>query len=235
MTAKRSTVTRRRRRIAVMLATLMVSLTGLVATGPPATAQAGPDPVLFVHGWNSSSSAFNTMVSRFQNAGYPSSHLMAISYNTSQSNRTTADQIASAVATLRSRTGASRVDIIAHSMGSLNTRYYVKFRGGTSYVDEWVSLGGPNHGTNTAYLCWPFQTSCREMTPGSGVLNELNSGDETPGTVRYGTWWSPCDDVINPDDSVILSGATNTRTACIGHSDLRTNATVFNQVLNFVS
>jgi hypothetical protein len=52
--------------------------------------------------------------------------------------------------------------------------------------------------------------SCREMLPGSSFLRALNSGDETP--VRYGTLWSPCDEIINPDTSVILSGATNART-----------------------
>jgi triacylglycerol lipase len=44
------------------------------------------------------------------------------------------------------------------------------------------------------------------------VPARLNSRDETPGAVRYGTLWSPCDEIINPDTSVILSGATNART-----------------------
>src|SRR5207247_10421674 len=61
-------------------------------------------------------------------------------------------------------------------------------------------------------------------------LNQLNSGDETPGAVNYGTWWSPCDELINPDTSVILSGATNTQTSCMGHSALRTDVTVYSQV-----
>ena len=48
------------------------------------------------------------------------------------------------------------------------------------------------------------------MRPGSTFLTRPNAGDETPGTPNYGTWWSPCDEVINPDSSVALSGATNT-------------------------
>jgi triacylglycerol lipase len=52
--------------------------------------------------------------------------------------------------------------------------------------------------------------------------------------VNYGTWWSPCDEVINPDESVILTGAANTQTACLGHSELRTDATVYGQVRDFV-
>jgi hypothetical protein len=55
---------------------------------------------------------------------------------------------------------------------------------------------------------------------GSTFLNDLNAGDETPGTVKWWTWWSPCDEVINPDSSVALTGATNTQTACLSHSAL---------------
>ena len=69
---------------------------------------------------------------------------------------------------------------------------------------------------------------------GSIFLSQLNSGDETPGDARYGTWWSPCDEVINPDSSILLSGATNTRTACILHSGYYGSSTVYGQVRNFV-
>jgi triacylglycerol lipase len=72
------------------------------------------------------------------------------------------------------------------------------------------------------------------MQPGSSFLNSLNATDETPGAVNYGTWWSPCDNVINPDSSVSLIGATNTQTACLGHSDLYSDLTVYGQVRNFV-
>jgi triacylglycerol lipase len=72
------------------------------------------------------------------------------------------------------------------------------------------------------------------MRPGSTFLKELNAGDETPGEVSYGTWWSPCDEFINPDESVLLSGATNTKTACISHLALLTDETVYQQVREFV-
>lgn len=72
------------------------------------------------------------------------------------------------------------------------------------------------------------------MRIGSTFLADLNSGDETPGTPRYGTWWSPCDEVIDPDDSVLLSGATNTRTTCITHSRLLEDAGVYKQVRDWI-
>jgi len=190
------------------------------------------DPILFVHGWNSSSTTWTTMVGRFQQAGWSSSELNNWSYDYKQSNATTAAQIRDKVNQILAATGATKVDLISHSMGGLSTRYYVKNLGGDLKVDDWVSLGGPNHGTDTANFC--VDTSCGEMRVGSSFLSTLNSGDETPGAVSYGTWWSPCDEVINPDSSVALSGAANTQTACLSHSSLHEDATVFGQVRDFV-
>ncbi|HEX5983573.1 MAG TPA: alpha/beta fold hydrolase [Solirubrobacterales bacterium] len=219
-----------RKRLTAFVSAIALCLAG--AAVAPAGALA-LDPILFVHGWSGSASNWNTMIAEFEADGYPSSHLSAYSYNTSQSNKTSAEtEVKPRVESLLEATGAEKVDIVAHSMGSLNSRWYVKFLGGEAKVDEWVSLGGPNHGTSTAYWC--FSTACSEMRPGSKFLAELNSGDETPGAVGYGTWWSPCDEIINPDSSVLLSGATNNETACIGHLALLSNATVQEQVREFV-
>ncbi|HEX5927829.1 MAG TPA: lipase [Solirubrobacterales bacterium] len=219
-----------KRRIAALIAALAICTTGAAAA--PATSLA-LDPILFVHGYASSASTWNTMVGRFEKDGYPKSFLSAYSYNTSQSNKVDAEkEVKPRVESLLKATGATKVDIVAHSMGSLNSRWYIKFLGGESKVDEWVSLGGPNHGTSFANFC--FSVSCVEMRSGSTFLNELNAGDETPGGVNYGTWWSPCDEIINPDSSVPLSGATNTETACISHSALHQNETVYKQVREFV-
>ena len=190
------------------------------------------DPILFVHGWNSSSTTWTTMVNRFAADGWSAKELNNWSYNTSQSNATTAQEIKTKVDGILATTGATKVDIISHSMGGLSSRYYVKNLGGDLTVDEWVSLGGPNHGTDTANFC--FSTACSEMRVGSSFLAALNSGDETPGLVNYRTWWSPCDEVINPDSSVALSGATNTQTACMSHSSLHEDAGVYAQVRDYV-
>jgi triacylglycerol lipase len=216
----------------VLLAVALVGIRPL--TESPQEAEASHvDPILFVHGFTGNSSAFNTMASRFSADGWESNRLWGITYNSFQSNVTIAGQIRDAVNQIKASTGATKVDIIAHSMGSLNTRYYLKNLGGQSSVDDWVSIGGPNHGTIWAFGC-AFLTPCQQMTPGSGFLNGLNAGDETPGAVSYGTWWSPCDEIITPDQSVILSGASNTQTGCISHSGLLSNLTVYQQIRNFV-
>jgi triacylglycerol lipase len=202
---------------------------------PPPPPPPAHDPILFVHGLNASSSTWSTMVSRFTNDGWTSAELVNWSYDYTKSNATTANLIAKKVDSILKATGATKVDIITHSMGAMSARYYVKNLGGDGKVDALVTLGGTNHGTTTASLCSFVWISCVEMIPGSNFLNTLNAGDETWGTPRYATWWSPCDEVINPDDSALLAGALNTETACMQHSDLHEDATVYAQVRDWVS
>jgi triacylglycerol lipase len=211
------------------ITTILVALA--LSAGFAAGAQAHL-PILFVHGWKGSSSNWTTMIERFEKDGWPKEDLNNWTYNTAQSNVTTAKEEATKVTEILKKTGATKVDLISHSMGGLSTRYYVKNLGGESTVEDWVSLGGPNHGTEAANLC--LETSCLEMRIGSTFLNELNAGDETPGAVHYGTWWSPCDEFIKPVESVILTGATNTKTECISHLALLTNEKVYVGVREFV-
>jgi triacylglycerol lipase len=211
------------------LATILVVFAAFA--GVAATAQAHL-PILFVHGWSESGTLWNTMIGKFEKDGWTKAELNNWTYNTKQSNVTTAKEVATKVTEIMKKTGATKVNLITHSMGALSTRYYIKNLGGTSTIEDWVSLGGPNHGTTTADLC--REVSCEEMRPNSTFLNELNAGDETPGSVHYATWWSPCDEIINPHESVKLTGATNTETECISHVALTTNEKVYVGVREFV-
>jgi triacylglycerol lipase len=191
------------------------------------------DPVLFVHGYTSNAATWNTTIARFQADGWESNRLFAYTFSSTQSNATVAQAVSQRVNEIKAATGAAKVDIITHSMGGLSSRYYIKNLGGAANVDDWVSLAGPNHGTSWAYGCF-FFSPCNQMIPGSSFLNQLNSGDETPGAVNYGTFWSSCDELINPDTSTILSGATNTGVGCLSHSGVKDSAAVYALVREFV-
>jgi triacylglycerol lipase len=158
--------------------------------------------------------------------------MYAVTYDDNQPNATTAAQLKTVIDNILSSTGAAKVDIVTHSMGALSSRYLLKNLGGDSQTDGWVSLAGPNHGTTIANFCGA--PSCIEMRPGSTFLTELNAGDETPGTPRYATWWSNCDQATIPQQTVILSGATNTQTACLQHTQIYLDATVYQQVRDWV-
>ena len=190
------------------------------------------NPILFVHGYGGNGGNFCTMVDRFRADGWTDRELYAYNYSFVASYATDAEEIRGQVDQILAATGANKVDIIAHSAGSVSSRYYLKNLAGDTKVDAWVSLGGPNHGTDTALNC--SFTPCVEIQPGSAFLATLNAGDETPGSPRYGTWWSPCDETINPDASVLLVGATNHQTACMAHIQLLDDPTVYQQVRDWV-
>ena len=155
------------------------------------------------------------------------------SYNFRQSNATTAALIQQKVDSILLVTGATKVDIITHSMGTLSARYYIRNLGATARWTRWCRWAARTTARRRRALC--FDTSCIEMRPNSTFLTNLNSTDETWGTPRYATWWSHCDEVINPHSSALLVGATNTQTACMNHSSLHEDAGVYQQVRDMVN
>ncbi|MGV9457313.1 esterase/lipase family protein [Streptomyces sp. NPDC003635] len=223
------------RRIVTAVSATAASLLLALSLSPTPAQAATHDPVVFVHGLSSSSSSWDDWIADFKADGYTSSELYAWSYSWSQSNVTTANQLASYINTVRAQTGAAKVDLVVHSMGALGSRYYLKNLGGTAYVDDFVSTAGTNHGTTTASWCSWLYTSCAEMYTGSSFLTALNSGDETPGSVSYASYWSNCDDALTPDTTAILNGATNVEVGCVSHTDMNNDYGVYEQVRDFIA
>ncbi|MFF4320111.1 esterase/lipase family protein [Streptomyces sp. NPDC001568] len=206
-----------------LCAALLAPLPAHAATGgPPVGAPAAArNPVVLVHGYNADPGVWGSLREDLKADGYTDSELFSWGYDTHQSvNEVLSGRLAAYVDQVRRQTGAARVDIVGHSFGSLVSRWYVKHGGGGATVGRWISLAGPNHGTSTAWACALWDQACRDMTPGSYVVKNLAAGDETPGQVRYATFWSECDEIVNPDSSVPLAGATNTPVGCLDHNDL---------------
>jgi pimeloyl-ACP methyl ester carboxylesterase len=117
-------------------------------------------PILLIHGRGMDSSSFSKMIRFLQERGYPREFLKAIDLKPSDGPNIPAaeKQIAPAVEIFlrevnqsthaqKEKMPITKIDIIAHSMGSLSTRWYcAKLR--PDRVDTWISLAGPNHGSN---------------------------------------------------------------------------------------
>jgi hypothetical protein len=171
------------------------------------------DPIVFIHGCppppftnEDARATFGEMRERFAAAGYPDTHLQSILFSiTCGSNLSYAQEIADLVEQVLAQTGAAKVDLVAHSMGALASRLYLK-RGGDAFVRDYVSLAGTNHG---AFVGASSEVSenvrsdadykgSDEMFPiydCEGIQFEINGCltptgrtvdvDETPGDVRY--------------------------------------------------
>ena len=196
------------------------------SVGPPA-----PDPIVFVHGWLGRPDQWSAMVERFADDGWPDDRLVVWAYDSGLDNLTIAGLLAEEVDRVLEATGASKVDLVTHSMGALPSRWFVKHLDGAARVDAWVSIAGPNGGL--AIDDCP-NASCEDMHPDSPFLAALNEGDPTPGDVRYATWASSCDTVVEPA-STELEGAENTRTPCLDHVGIIEDGGVYAGVRDFVS
>lgn len=191
------------------------------------------DPIVFVHGFGGSSASFAKMQARFETDGWREGvELFAFKYSSTVTNAANAQAIRNHVNHVLETTGASKVDIISHGIGSLSSRFYIRFFGGLEKVDAWVSLGGPNHGTTQAKQC--SFIPCQEMAIESAFITALNAEVEGPPPVRYATWRSPCDELVQPRESAAIWDAANYLTACMRNADLIDDAAIYLQVRELV-
>ncbi|GAB2503697.1 esterase/lipase family protein [Nocardiopsis aegyptia] len=204
-------------RLSLAPAAALVALAGLLTA--PATAHAQErDPVLFVHGYSGNAANWDSMISDFTDGGWERDRLHAIDYDDDASNTETAELIAREVDAILAGTGADAVDIVTHSMGGLSSRWYLKVLGGHEDVDHWISLAGPNEGSSVRLPCVTTSPSCQEVVEGSDFLQELNTGDPTPGDTAYTTFRSFCDLIVRPSTNVTLAGADNRLVGCVSHT-----------------
>ena len=203
---------------------------------PPAVEPPLHYPIIFIHGYFGDSTTWSSTIARLRADGWTDRELVNWRYDYTQSNVVIAGQLATKVDSVLAASGAKHVNLVTHSMGSLVARYYIRnlLPGAdtATRVDAVVSLAGTNHGTLVAGLCGAV--SCLEMRPGSAFLASLNAGDETPGTPRYATWWSACDEAVIPQGSAVLDGAQNTQTACLRHSEIYQSDAVYQAVREWV-
>jgi pimeloyl-ACP methyl ester carboxylesterase len=122
-----------------------------------------------------------------------------------------AERIAQAVERLREASGAPRVTIVAHSMGGLATRAYLR-RHGAAAVAQVITLATPHHGTVFARL--GLGRNARQMRPGSDFLRTLNGTNEP---VPFTCIAAGDDNLIVPRSSPLLPGAAAIRIERVGH------------------
>jgi triacylglycerol lipase len=222
------------RRLLLLPISVVLVLSASAPSGAAAnSARRHHDPVLLVHGFHGSGASWRALVARLRSVGYRPGEIDAMTYDSDASNVETAHRIAREAERLRARTGASHIDVVSHSMGAISSRYYLDHLGGAAVVDAYVSLAGVNEGTLWAYGCYPL-APCREMVPGSPLLRGLDDA-AAPATTRYAAWWSPCDTAILPHANAELPGARNTETRCLGHSEVKSDPTVLDGVLRFLT
>lgn len=208
---------RLRKSLTSLLATALLAAVPVVATSAPAHAST-PDPVvivpgLFGNGPGAAQVGYAYLQARLVSAGFKVSVFAAPDYGTGDIHANAA-RLSAFVDDVLASTGATKVDLVAHSQGGVMSRDYIKYLGGSTKVDSLVMYGTPNYGTQVASLatqwgggnCFAI-TGCAQQVIGSAYLNALNAGDDSIGDVRYTSIETQYDTVNTPYQNAFLNAA----------------------------
>ena len=197
-------------------------------------------PVIFIHGnsdsaigtGSSSFTGWRASIEYFKSQGYTSAELYATTWGPANSllasqqyhSKAYLTRLRAFVTAVKAYTGATKVDIVTHSMGVTLMRKAIKGGAGndaadggsynlgsslTSWVDTFVGIAGANRGLVACYQTGPVTPTCGSTNgfyPGyliggfgpygvSSYLVDLASSSHYEGSFVY-TIWSSADEVI---------------------------------------
>lgn len=132
------------------------------------------------------------------------------------------------VQALCAATGAAQIAIVAHSMGGLAARAWMRACPGAR-VARLVTLGTPHHGTVLANLgLGANAVQMRRDSPWLQALEAAETGDQR---ARIVSIYTHHDNIVAPQDSSELAGARNVAFGGVGHVALGSNPRVLAEVL----
>lgn len=169
-------------------------------------------PVLLLHGIGCNAAVWTTLRRHLEAMGL--GPVYALSYGPPFAPiETFAPQVAGKIARIERATGASQVVIVAHSMGGLVARSYLRAFG-PAHVRRLVTIGTPHAGSRHAWLM--SGASLAQMRPGSGYLRALETLDPNERAVPIVSIWSWHDSMVTPqtssrlnDADIVLSGVAH--------------------------
>lgn len=227
-----------------LAATLANSSWTLLSRSPrawqaPARAGVPPAlPVLLVHGYGGNGAYWTLLAARLKQA-----HVSYAAIDLEPMTAAIDDyaaQLAEAVETLKRRSGAARVIIVAHSMGGLAARAYLR-QYGQAGVARLITLGTPHHGTGLAGF--GIGSNAAQMArvgrgeqgrPGAWLLSLAAMEDEARRALVTSIF-SHHDNIVAPQTSARLAGAKNIELGGVGHVALGRARRVLDRVLEEIA
>lgn len=220
--------TRRLRLFAEEFRASMLATSWLLPRGAPSTRiypGSRVPPVLLLHGYGCNSGYWTQLVrlldrERISHASIDLEPLTASIDDYVQ-------PVAAAVDALCAQARAEQVLIVAHSMGGLVARAYLRTHG-ERRIAHVYTLGSPHHGTALANF-GPGRNAeqMRRLDGGNNAWLAQLAASETPATRALITSiYTHHDNIVAPQDSGFLPGARNIDIGGVGHVALASNARV---------
>ncbi|MDB5793510.1 MAG: hypothetical protein JWQ80_3534 [Massilia sp.] len=187
-------------------------------------------PVLLVHGYGCNSGYWSYLIPRLDRA--------RISHASVDLEPVLGDidgyvpLVQQAVEELCRETGAARVALVAHSMGGLVVRAWMRVHG-RARVARVVTLGSPHHGTGMAKFGRGPNVVQMRWSRGvaSDWLQELGRAEDPATRALITSIYTHHDNIVSPQTSSHLPGARNIEFGGVGHVALGCNAGVLDTVM----
>lgn len=192
-------------------------------------------PVLLIHGYGCNSGYWHPLSKKLLHAG--------IAHHTIDMEPVFAGiddyvpLVQQAIVRLCDETGNDRIIILAHSMGGLVVRAYLRTHG-NSHIARVITLGTPHHGTVLANCA--IGVNSKQMRrlgrfspeKSFGWLMTLAQSEKYTNYALFTSIYSLHDNIIAPQSSCALPGAINIPIQGIGHVGLAIHPTCQKLILN---
>lgn len=207
----------------LFVAPRMIAFRRVAPDPPPAKAAC---PVLLVHGIGCNAGVWSDMRAFLVAQGLGPVYAMSYGppFDTIPS---FAPQVAEKLEQIGRDTGASQVVVVAHSMGGLVMRSYIRAYG-PDRIRRLVTLGTPFAGSMHAWLM--SGASLADMRPGSPYLASLATPTDAEKAVSTVSVWSWHDTMVTPQDSSRLPYGENVELSKVAHNALLGDAGVQRRV-----
>lgn len=136
------------------------------------------------------------------------------------------------VAQLERATGQAPV-VVAHSMGGLAVRAWLKAHGDDTRAHHIVTIGSPHNGTWMARF--GLVHNAREMRQDGPWLTALAGAESPARRRRFTCFYSHCDNIVMPASTATLPGALNKHLAGQAHVQMVYHEEVFSETLGWLS
>ena len=139
--------------------------------------------------------------------------------------------VEAAIERLRTRTGAERVAVVAHSMGGLAVRAFLA-QHGTAAIGAVVTLGTPHRGTWLARF--GYGRNVAQMRLDSGWLRDLAAREAGQTRAPFTVVLSYHDNIVVPQSIQTLEGARTIELIARGHVELAYDRGVWARALEAI-
>ncbi len=123
----------------------LLGAVALVLAGASAAGAQALRPIVFVHGGSGSGAQYESQAMRFASNGYPASHVRVLEYDSLFSIENMAvvhARLDALIADLLAATGADKIDLLGHSLGTAVSQAYLATPARAANVAHYVNIDG---------------------------------------------------------------------------------------------